>query len=205
MITAIALRLLSHKSNQKISRRSVCLQNTHSVASNKESPKRKQIWRTNTLTATIVYTVSQLLTAIFPTMPIHHSYDNEKIWLRRVHWTSRLRWNQDAGGNLRGIYGSYSNLPTRGKEALERDHQHESNMSSPLSMRDMPMQATPSPWCLVLALQLAEYTEGIRCDRAFSVVQGTGKGCTIRQDCLVGFKDHGQSEMCNCRGYGELT
>ena len=129
-------------------------------------------------------------------MPIHHSYDNEKIWLRRVHWTSRLRWNQDAGGNLRGIYGSYSNLPTRGKEALERDHQHESNMSSPLSMRDMPMQATPSPWCLVVALQPAEYTEGIRCDRAFSVVQGAGKGCTIRQDCLVGFKDHGFNQKC---------
>jgi hypothetical protein len=35
----------------------------------------------------------------------------------------------------------------------------------------MPMQATPSPWCLVVALQLAEYTEEIRCDRAFSVVQ----------------------------------
>jgi len=111
-------------------------------------------------------------------MPIHHSYDNEKIWLRRVHWISRLRWNQDAGGNLRGIYRSYSNLPTRGKEALERDHQHESNLSS-LSMRDWhAMQATPSPWCLVVALQPAEYTEGIRCDRSFSVVQGAGKGCT---------------------------
>ena|SRR5487761_12254 len=29
----------SHKSNQKISRHSVCLQNTHNVASNNESPK----------------------------------------------------------------------------------------------------------------------------------------------------------------------
>jgi hypothetical protein len=27
--------------------------------------------------------------------------------------------------------------------------------------------------------------------KAFSVVQGAGKGCTIRQDRLVGFKDHG--------------
>jgi len=57
------------------------------------------------------------------------------------------------------------------------------------------MQATPSPWCLVV-LQLAEYTEGIRCDRAFSVVQGAGKGCTIRQDRLVGFKDHGFNQKC---------
>src|SRR6202030_4296242 len=48
----------------------------------------------------------------------------------------------------------------------------------------MPMQATLSPWCLVVALQLAEYTEGTRCDRAFSVVQGTGKECTIRLDRL---------------------
>jgi hypothetical protein len=28
----------------------------------------------------------------------------------------RLRWNQDAGENLRGIYGSHSDLSTRGKE-----------------------------------------------------------------------------------------
>ena len=28
----------------------------------------------------------------------------------------------------------------------------------------MPMQATPSPWCLVVALQLAEYTEGTHCE-----------------------------------------
>jgi hypothetical protein len=50
-------------------------------------------------------------------------------------------------------------------------------------MRDsgMPMQATPSPCCRVVALhELAEY----------SVVQGAGKGCTIGQDRLVGFKDH---------------
>ena len=41
-----------------------------------------------------------------------------------------------------------------------------------------------------------EYTEGTRCDRAFSVVQGAGKGCTIRQDRLVGFKDHGFNQKC---------
>jgi len=70
-----------------------------------------------------------------------------------------------------------------------------------MSMRDW--QTTPSPWCLVVALQLAEYTEGTRYDRAFSVVQGAGKVCTIRQDCLVGFKDHGFNQKC--RGYGELT
>ena len=60
----------------------------------------------------------------------------------------------------------------------------------------MPMQATPSPWCLVVALQLAEYTEGTRCDRAFSVVQRAGKECTIRLGCLVGFKDHGFNWKC---------
>ena len=49
----------------------------------------------------------------------------------------------------------------------------------------MPMQATPSPWCLVVTLQLAAYSEGFRCDRAFSVFQSTGKGCTIRQDCAL--------------------
>ena len=48
----------------------------------------------------------------------------------------------------------------------------------------------------MVALQLAEYTEGTRCDRAFSVVQGAGKGCTIRQDRLVGFKDHGFNQKC---------
>ena len=48
----------------------------------------------------------------------------------------------------------------------------------------------------VVALQLAEYTEGTRCDRAFSVVQGAGKGCTIRQDRLVGFKNHGFNQKC---------
>jgi hypothetical protein len=70
----------------------------------------------------------------------------------------------------------------------------------------MPMQATPSPsilaqastyqhvGCLWMALQLAGYTEGP--DRAFSVFQGAGKGCTIRQDRLVGFKDHGFNQKC---------
>ena len=48
----------------------------------------------------------------------------------------------------------------------------------------------------MVALQLAEYTEGTRCDRAFSVVQGAGNGCTIRQDRLVGFKDHGFNQKC---------
>jgi hypothetical protein len=33
----------------------------------------------------------------------------------------------------------------------------------------------------------------IDCDRAFSVVQDAGKGCTIRQDCL---KDHGFNQKC---------
>ena len=74
----------------------------------------KQIRRTDTLTATIVYTVSQLSTAICPIMPIHHSYDN--LAALGTSDQLRLRWNQDAGENLRGIYGSYSNLPTRGEE-----------------------------------------------------------------------------------------
>ena len=59
----------------------------------------------------------------------------------------------------------------------------------------MPMQATPSPWCLVVALQLAEYTEGTRCDRAFSAVQ-QARDVLCRQDCLVGFKDHGFNQKC---------
>jgi hypothetical protein len=41
----------------------------------------------------------------------------------------------------------------------------------------------------MVALQLAEYTEGTR-------FQGAGKGCTIGQDCLVGFKDHGFNQKC---------
>jgi hypothetical protein len=139
----------SHKSNQKISRHSVCLQNTHYVASNNESPKRKQIWRTNALTATIVYTVSQLSIAICPTMPIH-----TLLWQWENPAASgtldqlRLRWNQDAGENLRGNYGSYSDLPTRGKEkgwALERDYQHDSNLSSPMSMRGSGMPCKQPP------------------------------------------------------------
>ena len=48
------------------------------------------------------------------------------------------------------------------------------------------MQSTPSPWCLVMALQLAEHTEGTRGDRAFSVVQSAGKGyTTVGQDRSV--------------------
>ena len=49
----------------------------------------------------------------------------------------------------------------------------------------MPMQSTPSPWCLVMALQLAEHTEGTRGNRVFSVVQSAGKGYTVGQDRSV--------------------
>ncbi|KAN0082018.1 hypothetical protein V8E54_003316 [Elaphomyces granulatus] len=54
----------------------------------------------------------------------------------------------------------------------------------------MPMQSTP--WCLVMALQLAEHTEGTRRDRAFSVVQSAGKEYTVGQPTgSFSEKDHG--------------
>ena len=134
-------------------------------------------------------------------MPIHHSYDNEKIRLRRVHWIGS-GWDRirTQGKILEEFMGAIPIYPQEGKKKAERWNVIISTNQICLLLCPweigMPMQATPSPWCLVVALQLAEYTEGTRCDRAFSVVQGAGKGCTIRQDRLVGFKDHGFNQKC---------
>jgi len=134
-------------------------------------------------------------------MPIHHSYDNEKIRLRRVHWIGS-GWDRirTQGKILEEFMGAIPIYPQEGKKKAERWNVIISTNRICLLLcpweTGMPMQATPSPWCLVVALQLAEYTEGTRCDRAFSVVQGAGKGCTIRQDRLVGFKDHGFNQKC---------